>query len=121
MIQGYVSALKNYATLEGRSSRGEYWSFAAMQVLVPVACVALHLIGNAVGMWTPFLLLGALHSIGTIIPGFAVTVRRLHDIGKSGAAVLWSLVPGVGGLIVLAFLVRSGERTPNAYGGPARA
>jgi uncharacterized membrane protein YhaH (DUF805 family) len=122
MIHGYLSALKKYATLQGRSSRAEYWSFAAMQLVVPAACVVLHVVGNRfAATWTPFLLLAGLHSLITIVPGFAVTIRRLHDVGKSGAAVFWSLLPGVGGLIVLSFLIRSGEPTPNRYGEPVRA
>jgi uncharacterized membrane protein YhaH (DUF805 family) len=120
MIHGYLSALKKYADLQGRSSRAEYWSFAAMQLVVPAVCVALHLIGNHLaGTWTPFLLLVPLHSLITLIPGFAVTVRRLHDVGKSGAAMLWSLVPLVGGFVVLYFLIQSGEPRPNQYGEPA--
>jgi uncharacterized membrane protein YhaH (DUF805 family) len=121
MIRGYVSALKKFATLQGRASRAEYWSFAAMQLIVPAVCVALHLIGNQLGTWTPFLLLAGVHYLVNLVPGFAVTIRRLHDVGKSGAAVLWSLVPAVGGLIVLYFLVRAGDPSRNIYGEPATA
>jgi len=122
MVHGYFAALKKYATLEGRASRAEYWSFAAMQLVVPIACVALHVLANRfAGTWTPFLLLAALHSLVTIVPGFAVTIRRLHDVGKGGAAVLWTLVPAVGGLVLLYFLIRSGEPSPNRFGAPAAA
>jgi len=50
------------------------------------------------------------------VPSIAVTVRRLHDQGKSGWFYLISLVPYVGGFIVLVFMCLEGTPGPNEYG-----
>lgn len=54
--------------------------------------------------------------LALIVPSIAVTVRRLHDQGKSGWFYLISLVPYVGGFIVLVFMCLEGTPGPNEYG-----
>jgi uncharacterized membrane protein YhaH (DUF805 family) len=57
---------------------------------------------------------------GLILPSWAVAVRRLHDIGKSGWNLLWSLIPFLGGLYLLYLYVQPSSPEANAYG-PAPA
>jgi uncharacterized membrane protein YhaH (DUF805 family) len=49
-----------------------------------------------------------------VIPTFAAAVRRLHDGGRSGWNVLWSLVP-FGGIVVLVWLASEGQPGSNKY------
>jgi uncharacterized membrane protein YhaH (DUF805 family) len=58
----------------------------------------------------------ALYILATIIPSLAITVRRLHDTGKSGWMILLCLIPKVGGIILLAFMVLDSDPGPNQYG-----
>ena len=61
---------------------------------------------------TPVLILVGLFSLFCLIPGIAVTVRRLHDTDRSGWNLLWGLLPLVGGFILLYFYVSEGDRGP---------
>jgi len=57
-----------------------------------------------------------LYSLIVMIPGLAVTIRRLHDIGKSGWWYLIAFVPFVGGLILFVFTLLDSEPFPNQWG-----
>ena len=61
-------------------------------------------------------LFGGIYIIAVLIPGLAVSVRRLHDIGKSGWYYLIGLVPIVGSLILLVWFCTEGERNSNGWG-----
>jgi uncharacterized membrane protein YhaH (DUF805 family) len=52
----------------------------------------------------------------SVIPGLAVAVRRLHDQNKPGVFLLLGLVPGIGGLILLFFMLMDGDDEENDYG-----
>ena len=58
----------------------------------------------------------SLYSLIIFIPGLALTIRRLHDTGKSGWYILVALIPIVGGIIVLYFLVQDSQQEQNEYG-----
>ena len=55
------------------------------------------------------------------MPGLAVTVRRLHDTGKSGWLYLLALIPYIGSLIIFIFTVIKGDRGDNKYGPDPKA
>ncbi len=63
-----------------------------------------------------FLIAYFLYWLAVLIPGLSSAVRRLHDTGKSGWMILVALIPLVGSIVLIVFLVQSGERTPNQYG-----
>ena len=109
--------LKRYADFSGRSRRKEYWMFL---LGVIIAAVILSIVEGVLGMqgmvggvYGPLTLLLIL---GIIIPGIAVQVRRFHDQDKSGWFVLLGLIPFVGGLIVLVFMMLEGTKGPNRFG-----
>lgn len=112
----YLAALSKYATLAGRSVRREYWTFFLINQLVPLACAAL----TAITGRGAFLLLAAAHVLAVLVPGFAVTVRRLHDVGRSGSTLFWALVPGAGGLFILYLLAKPSDSGANQFGLPVK-
>jgi uncharacterized membrane protein YhaH (DUF805 family) len=57
-----------------------------------------------------------LYGLALFIPGLAVAVRRLHDIGKSGWMILVALIPLIGGIWLLILLVKEGDSGSNEYG-----
>ncbi|EIM13326.1 hypothetical protein PchlO6_6066 [Pseudomonas chlororaphis O6] len=63
-------------------------------------------------------LLASLYSLLVLLPSLAVTVRRLHDVGKSGWFLLFSLIPVLGALYVFYFLLKQSDADLNAYGEP---
>ena len=58
----------------------------------------------------------ALFALGTIVPGLAACVRRLHDLNKSGWNYFICLIPIIGGIILLVWFFTDGNRFTNNYG-----
>lgn len=115
-MNGFVAVLKKYATFEGRAHRKEYWMYVLIYVLISVV---LHVVDSIAGTVEPESgagLLSSLFVLGTLLPSMAVTVRRLHDIGRSGWWILIGFVPLVGSLILFIFTVKAGEPTENRWG-----
>ena len=112
----YLMALKKYAEFQGRSQRKEYWMFTLFNFL---AMVLLGLVGALLGGGGEGGLgdvLQGLYGLGVLVPGIAVTVRRLHDIGKSGWWGLVALIPLIGSLILIYFAVKDSQPETNEYG-----
>lgn len=76
------SVFSKYATFSGRARRSEYWYFVLFTFLVGI-----------VVSFIPFL--NAIWPLVILLPSLAVSVRRLHDIGKSGWNILWLLLPNL--------------------------
>ena len=102
-------ALSKYAIFEGRSRRSEYWYFALFNILIGIAL-------GIVDEFFGFSLFGAIASLALFIPGLAVGVRRLHDIGKSGWNLLLIFIPLVGFIILLVWFCKDSEPGSNQYG-----
>jgi uncharacterized membrane protein YhaH (DUF805 family) len=94
--------LSNYANFNGRAKRSEYWYFVLFAAITYFAAALL-----SPGLY-------AVAFFALIIPTFAAGVRRLHDVGRSGWNILWSLVP-LGGLVVLVWLTSEGQPGLNKY------
>ena len=107
----YLMALKKYADFKGRSQRKEYWMFTLFNLL---AFFVLSVIGGFQGDQAE--LLTGLYSLAVLLPSIAVTVRRLHDIGKSGWWALLMVVPLVGALVLAVFALQDSQPEANEYG-----
>lgn len=106
----FTGCFKKYADFSGRARRSEYWMFVLFNTLIGFVLFLLTLI-------TPVLsFLYALYGLAVLIPGLAVTVRRLHDVGKSGAWIFISLVPFIGGIWLLVLLCTDSQYETNEYG-----
>ena len=101
---------KKYADFSGRARRSEYWWFVLAEI------IALSILYGLTRVSSIFLILYFIVALALIIPGLAVTVRRLHDTGKSGWFILLGLIPFVGGIIILIFTVQEGTPGDNQYG-----
>ena len=115
-IQEAVSTcFAKYAGFEGRASRSEYWFWALFVFLV---AVVLTLVGGIALGWESggSGLLAGIFILVTILPGLAVTIRRLHDTDHSGWWFFIQLVPVIGGLWFLYFMVIGGTPGPNRFG-----
>lgn len=109
--------LKRYADFEGRSSRKEFWMFLLFTNLVSAGLLIL----SAAGLGDVGVGLLALGLVGVLIPFLAVQVRRFHDQGKSGWFALLNLIPYIGPVIVLIFMVIDGTAGDNEYGADPKA
>lgn len=118
-MEWYLKVLKQYADFSGRARRKEYWMFVLFQLIFVFVAIGLDNLlgftfgaeyGFGVGIFYIILLLG------TLIPGLAVSVRRLHDTGKSGWWYLINLIPYVGAIIFLVLVAMDSERGRNKWG-----
>ena len=112
----YLKVLKNYVGFQGRAQQAEYWMFALFNVL---ASVLLTVGDFALGTYDPEAgggLLTAIYALAIFLPSLAVTIRRLHDTGRTGWWCLIAIVPCVGAIVLIVFLAQAGERGSNAYG-----
>ncbi|MEU4032615.1 DUF805 domain-containing protein [Streptomyces collinus] len=105
----YLDVLKKYAVFSGRARRQEFWMFALFNFIINIV---LTVVDNAIGSSIP----GLIYALAVLIPGLAVTVRRLHDTGRSGWAILISLIPLVGTIILIVWLAGEGKAEPNEHG-----
>ncbi|AYA37641.1 DUF805 domain-containing protein [Hymenobacter oligotrophus] len=120
-MQYFLHALKNYATFSGRARRKEYWLFTLFNLIFAVSAIVLdNLLGTALDGIGYGVVYG-LYSLGMIIPGLAVAVRRLHDVNKSGWFMFIALVPLIGGIWLLVLMCTEGTRGDNPYGADPKA
>jgi uncharacterized membrane protein YhaH (DUF805 family) len=112
----YLKVLKQFADFSGRARRKEYWMFALFNMIfIIVAMILDNVLGLTVG-GLPYGLFYFLYALVILIPGLAVSVRRLHDIGKSGWMILISLIPIVGGIWLLVLMLTDSNPGDNEYG-----
>ena len=91
-----------------RASRSEYWWF-----------ILFYTIFASIPTFVPndnVVVFGSIMSLLLFIPGIAVTVRRLHDINKSGWFIFISLIPILGSIIVLVMTIEKGTLGKNRFG-----
>ena len=113
----YLKVLRQYADFSGRARRKEYWMFTLFNTIFLIVAI---IVDNVIKLTLPGVLpYGILYFIcafAVLIPGLAVSVRRLHDVGKSGWMILISLIPIVGSIWLLVLLVTESDPYENAYG-----
>ena len=105
----YIGVLKKYAVFTGRARRKEYWMFALVNTLIIVVLAASE---AYLGIFGP----SALYGLAVFVPSLAVNVRRLHDTDRSGWWVLIGLVPLVGAIVLIVFMVLDGTPGDNRFG-----
>jgi uncharacterized membrane protein YhaH (DUF805 family) len=117
----FINAFRyNYANFEGRARREEFWMFNLFHILffmVP------YFVGIGLAVSNPespsFMIIFAivgLYVLASFVPGLAITVRRLHDVGKSGWYYFISFIPLVGAIWLFVLLVTDSEYGENIYG-----
>jgi uncharacterized membrane protein YhaH (DUF805 family) len=120
-VNWFVLVLKKYATFSGRARRQEYWMYFLIYFLISVVLMLVDGILHGGDLQSGTGLLSGLFALGTLLPGIAVGVRRLHDTGRSGWWLLVSFIPLIGGLVLLVFLVRDSQPGDNAWGPSPKA
>ncbi|PML81960.1 DUF805 domain-containing protein [Enterovibrio norvegicus] len=111
------SAFLNYAKFSGRARRREYWGFFFLQNVVLALCFLIDIAESGVNNFQVLDLQATAVWIAlTVIPALSVTVRRFHDINRSGWWWLIIIVPLIGPLIVLIFTLLRGTKGSNRYG-----
>ncbi|MBC8054290.1 MAG: DUF805 domain-containing protein [Sphingobacteriaceae bacterium] len=116
----YLKVLKNYAVFSGRARRTEYWMFVLFQIIFAGAAAVLdNLLGLTFSIGETSLPYGYLYlayGLAMLIPGIAVFVRRLHDVGKSGWFFFIGLIPLIGAIWLLVLACTDSQPGENEYG-----
>jgi len=111
-----------YFDFSGRASRSEYWWMQLGLIGLQIGMVIVFTImGLILGEAGALLGMGLLVLLGLalLLPMLGVTVRRLHDGGRSGWWFLLALIPIVnfiGAWVILVFLIMDGQPGDNQYG-----
>ena len=111
----YLKAFKQYATFDGRAQRAEYWYFMLFYF---IGFIIVTIVDSFIGTYNVEAGMGVLGGIFMLVhflPSIGVSIRRLHDIGKSGWWYLLILIPLIGSIVLLIFFVLD-SKEDNVYG-----
>jgi len=104
----------NYVNFSGRAGLGEFWYWVLFIILVGIVTAIVD------ATWFPDLYplspLSDLFTLATLLPGLAVSVRRLHDTDRSGWWFLLWLIPLIGTIVLIVWWVQQGTPGPNRFG-----
>jgi uncharacterized membrane protein YhaH (DUF805 family) len=107
------SVLSQYVGFSGRARRSEYWWYILFYLIVAiVASIIDNILGTDSGNTG---LVAGLVALALFLPTLAVSVRRLHDTGRSGWWILLGLIPLIGAIILIVWYCQDSQG-PNAYG-----
>lgn len=112
----YFTAFKKYAVFNGRATRSEYWYFTLLNIF---ALGMFGLIDQLMGVFNfdaGYGPLSAIYTLAMILPGLGVSIRRLHDTGRSGWWFMITAIPLLGLLVFLYFALLESDPNPNQYG-----
>jgi uncharacterized membrane protein YhaH (DUF805 family) len=98
-----LAPILRYAEFNGRSLRGEFWSFQLVQWIGLI-------------ILTPSPTLLAVAILGLVIPNVAVTIRRLHDMNVTGWIALIIVIPYLGLCALLILMLLNGTSGSNRFG-----
>jgi len=112
----YIQVIKKYAVFSGRARRKEYWFFVLFNILISIALSMVDVMLGTANADTGTGLLGGIYSLAVLIPSIAVLVRRLHDTDRTGWWTLIGLIPIIGWIVLLVFLVQDSHPGQNQYG-----
>ncbi len=115
MFDWYKSVLSKYAEFGGRARRSEFWYFTLVNIII---LIVLEVLASAIhgSVGVVFLALASIYALAVFVPTLAVTVRRLHDTGRSGWWYFIALVPAVGVIILLVFECADSVPGTNQWG-----
>ncbi|MBS9139671.1 DUF805 domain-containing protein [Escherichia coli] len=117
LIDNAVYCFKNLLKVNGRSRRKEYWCYR----LVVLLCIILFsfIVAVMIGLENIEANADVIKAIFSVVNGgliFSATVRRLHDIGRSGWWFILFFIPIIGDIILLIFTVQKGNEGDNQFG-----
>ena len=106
------SGFEHYVKFDGRASRPAYWWWVLFAVLVSIAAniIDFALIGPGV--------ISGLVGLALLLPNLSVSIRRLHDTGRTGWWILIGLLPLIGWIVLLIFYLQASDPAENQYGPP---
>lgn len=113
-MEWFIKALRQFSDFEGRARRKEYWMFRLFWILLGLVVLMIDgQVRRNVSDWGFYFTLS--YVLVMVVPLIAVSVRRLHDTGKSGWFYLLGFVP-LGDVVLLVFFCTESTYGENEYG-----
>lgn len=112
----WLTAMKKYVDFSGRARRTEHWMFALFNFIFAIVAIVFDMLLGTASEEAGFGLFYGLFCLAILLPTWSVTVRRLHDIGKSGWWIFISLIPFIGGIWLLILTLTDSQPGTNEYG-----
>lgn len=111
----FLHVMKNTFNFSGRARRKEFWMFTLMTFVISFVLTMIDIFAGL--EFAPDVgILSTIFGLIILIPSLSVTVRRLHDTGRSGAWILIGLIPLVGWIVILVFMVLDSQPEANRFG-----
>ncbi len=107
-MEFFLDAMRKYAQFTGRATRQQYWMFVLIYMVI---YIVLAVIDAVLGLG----FLSVIYSLVLLVPSLSAGARRLHDTGRSGWWQLIYLVPLIGLIVMIVFLVQD-SHPDNQYG-----
>ena len=130
-IDNFKVSMIKYFKFEGRARRSEFWYFKLTTyiinfIYITIAKIILAIANDKtdpneiekidISDSTPLLVIAIIIGVIFIIPSISVSIRRLHDVGKSGYYYFLNLIPLIGTLILLYYYLQDSDTDSNEYG-----
>lgn len=126
-VEAVTSVYRNFVNFSGRASRSEFWWYTLFSI---IASVVIGLIETALGLGQGTVTSGAgefsanfaggplsiIWSLLNLLPGLAVSIRRLHDTDRSGWWLFIALIPIVGFILLIVWYATKGTESANRFG-----
>jgi uncharacterized membrane protein YhaH (DUF805 family) len=110
--QAITAGFQNYVNFSGRSQRSAYWFWTLFSFLVSVVASAIDYLLFPHMDFSP---LNSLAGLALFLPGLAVSVRRLHDLDRTGWWLLL-LITIIGAILLLVWFCMRGTVGSNRFG-----
>lgn len=111
----FKKCIRNYVNFRGRARRKEYWYFYLMAYIIYIVAIS---IDSVIG--SDSIIFIGLAILVLFLPSLAVTIRRLHDVNKSGWYYLLTVIPLIGAILLLVWTCTDTYPDTNKWGKPAR-
>ena len=107
---------KNYVNFSDRARRKEYWLFMLFYLIAYLIATGIDIGIGAYDFEAGIGIVSGIFLIAMLLPSIAVSVRRLHDIDKSGWWILIAVIPLIGAIVLLVFMCMKGTSRENRFG-----
>jgi uncharacterized membrane protein YhaH (DUF805 family) len=121
-MQWFTEVIKKYAVFSGRARRKEFWMFTLFSVIISIILsIVDRAIGTTYGANDSSGVLQSIYGLAILLPTIGVSIRRMHDTGRSGWWILIALIPCVGWIIFIVFAAQEGNAGDNQHGPDPKA
>ncbi len=111
----YLLAFKSYAIFSGRSRRAEFWYFVLVNLLVSIGFTIIDFAFGLTIISEDNGLTSFIYTLIAFLPSLAVSVRRLHDTGRSGWWILIAFTI-IGAFFLIYWYALDSEAGDNEFG-----